>query len=36
MKKAGLLWAIPWALIVLRMLGCPLIVLGAMWGWAGG
>jgi phosphatidylglycerophosphate synthase len=35
MKKAGLLWAIPWALIVLRMLGCPLIVLGAMRGWAG-
>ena len=27
---------IPWALIVLRTLGCPLIVIGAKLGWAGG
>ena len=27
---------IPWGLIVLRALGCPLIVLGARHGWSGG
>ena len=28
--------AVPWGLIGLRVLGCPLIVLGAQWGWSGG
>jgi phosphatidylglycerophosphate synthase len=28
--------AVPWGLIVLRVLGCPVIVLGAHWGWSGG
>jgi phosphatidylglycerophosphate synthase len=27
--------AIPWGMIVLRTLGCPLIVMGAWWGWPG-
>jgi phosphatidylglycerophosphate synthase len=28
--------AVPWGLIVLRVLGCPVIVLGARRGWSGG
>jgi phosphatidylglycerophosphate synthase len=29
-------WAIPWVLVGLRALGCPLIVAGAWRGWSGG
>lgn len=36
MTSTDIVRKIPWALIVLRVLGCPLIVLGAMRGWAGG
>jgi phosphatidylglycerophosphate synthase len=32
----GVRRGIPWALIGLRVLGCPLIVMGAWRGWAGG
>jgi phosphatidylglycerophosphate synthase len=28
--------SIPWSLIILRVLSCPLIIVGAMRGWAGG
>jgi phosphatidylglycerophosphate synthase len=32
----SLVRAVPWGLIVLRVLGCPVIVLGARRGWSGG
>jgi phosphatidylglycerophosphate synthase len=35
MKRERLLRGIPWALIVLRVLGCPLIVVGTQRGWRG-
>jgi len=33
---SGVRWGIPWALIGLRAAACPLIVVGAWRGWAGG
>ena len=32
----SLRWAVPWGLIVLRAVACPLIVIGAWRGWPGG
>ena len=33
---SGVRWGIPWALIGLRAVACPLLVVGALRGWAGG
>jgi hypothetical protein len=34
-ELSGLRWGIPWALIGLRAVACPLLAVGAWRGWAG-